>query len=61
VEVRKLCLESESTQTRSLGQVEEVNLAYEVETQNIVDSITGQGNAATDTTITSIGLGMIVR
>ena len=35
VEVRKLCLESESTQTRSLGQVEEVNLAYEVETQNI--------------------------
>lgn len=57
--IRYLCPEDGENRAINLGQVSEVNIAYEIEEDSLPDYRKGQGEAASDSVITSMGLGMV--
>lgn len=59
VQVRRYCLASGEKKAYSLGQVSEVNIAYEITEDSLPDYIRGGGESASDALIDSMGLGLV--
>jgi hypothetical protein len=59
VQVRRYCQPSGEKKIFSLGQVSEVNIAYEITEDSLPDYILGGGESASDSRIDSMGLGMV--